>query len=372
MLKMVRDIRIRRLGAGHRLTINVQYDIAVNYRICGKFQKSLKLIQDVVQSRKESLGADHPDYLCAKHQEAVTLFRRGKWKEALQEQKRTLKAQEFLLGKTHPDTVLSKYTLAGIYLSLRHNLEEANDLILEVIHEQTGRYGENHPIVLRSRARYVLILLERGPKFFKQAKKEQEIIVKRREEHYSRNHSMVRNARNDLAQIIQASRNDTDLQEALEIYNDLIGTLPEHSVGLQGFEIRSNQGSCLFELRKYKEAERIQRDIYNKLKKELESNEDPRDDSARFVAATFNLALTVRHLDSESERERLTKACELLTEAVTCAEDFFGRDHPQSVGLRTTLCEWQREEENLKMGHPHTDPLQDSVVSLAPRSENRA
>lgn len=355
ILKMVRDIRVTRLGEDHRATVNVQYDLAVNYRLRGKFRKSLKTIEDVVKRRRDTLGADHPDYQCAKHQQAVALFRLGRWKEALEEQRRTLKAQEFLLGKKHPDAVLSRFTLAGIYHSLSR-LKEADQLLDEVISAQKARYGEDHPIVIRSRARHALICLDRED--FHHAEEEQRIVVQRRKETLPKGHSLIRSARNDLAQIIQANRRP---EEALIIYKDLVNSLPLRSGGsMLGFEVRSNLGSCYFDLGDYDKAKKYQQEMYEELKRAGE----PNDDVGRLIASTFNLALTLRESTlAHGSGDELTKACKLLGEAVERAESVLGPDHPQTVELRATLSTWRREEEVRKIGHPHTADLRDSAVA---------
>ncbi|USP81483.1 TPR-like protein [Curvularia clavata] len=373
ILNMVHEIRLNRLKEDHRLTVNVQYDLAVNYRLQGRLKESLDLIRDVVEKRRDSLGADHPDYLCAKHQEAVTLFQMGQWKQALQEQRRTLKAQEYLLGKTHSDTLLSRYTLGGLQHSLNslRSLEQADNSLNEVITAQIDRYGENHPIVIRSRARRALILLDRGlltqeASYLQVARKEQQVVVQQRMAQYHKDErpksfSLIRSARNDLAQIIQASGTPKDLSEALNIYEDLVRTLPTHGKGIMGFEVRSNLASCHFKLGNYKEAEAIQRKIYDELKR----LKDPIEHGERLVASTFNLALTV-HSTSQDSRDRLTEACHLLKEAYDRARLFYEKDHPQTVELYTTLCDWQSREEKQKMGHSHTELLQDSTSSLRP------
>lgn len=331
ILKMVRDIRVSSLGEDHRLTVNVQYDLGVNYRLRGKIPKSLETIEDVVKRRRDSLGSDHPDYLCAKHQEAVTLFRLDRWEQATEEQRRTLKAQEFLLGRTHPDTVLSRFTLGGIYHSL-NRLGDADKLLDQVINEQRTRYGENHPVVLRSQARHALILLDRG--HFQGAEAEQRVVVERRKEILPKGHSLTRSALNDLAQIIQAAGR---AEEALDLYNDLVKSLPSQPKNMVGFEVRSNLGSCYFDLKNYEAAERIQREIYEELKEAREEN------SRRLIASTFNLALTLRQRTlTPGSQDQLKEACKLLEEAVYRAENALGRDHPQATELRATLCTWQQ------------------------------
>lgn len=350
VLKMVYDIRLCRLGEDHRLTVSVQHDRSVNYRLRGKLQESLEIIEDVVQRRRRSLGADHPDYLSAKHQEAVTLFRLGRWKKAFDEQRRTLKAQEYLLGKQHPDAVLARFTLGGIYHSL-NRLKEADDLLDQVIEQQKLRYGEHHPIVLRSRSRHALIQLDRG--HFSEAEKEQEIVVQQRKQNLPKGHTLILGARNQFAQIIQAAGRPT---EALDIYNRVVDALGSQKESLLGFEVRSNLGSCYFDLKDYQQAENTQREIY----KEMMQTQALKEDVGRFIASTFNLALTLKQVSRDRE------SCELLAEAVYRAELVLGKEHSQTMELESTLCAWRRDEEVQHLGHPHTTNREDlnHIVSL--------
>jgi tetratricopeptide (TPR) repeat protein len=337
ILKMIRKIRRWRLGRDHRLTVDAQYSLAVNYRLRGKFQKSLTIIRGVANSRKKSLGSDHPDYLSAKYQEVVALFRLETWKQAIEEQRKVLKAQAFLLGKTHPDTVTSRFTLGGICHSLGR-LKEAEELLSDVIVDQEARYGDNHPIVLRSRARRALIRLDAGD--FERAEEEQNIVVNERRK-YLEGHSLLRNSRNDQAQILQAAGH---LHKALFIYQDLESSVPRHQKHTLGYEVLSNLGSCYFDLGNFSIAEETQRGIYDALKQ----SSTPSEDAKRLIASTFNLALTVKQTPNRHEEARL-----LLSEAVQCADETLTAEHPQSKELRVTLQKWQRgQDRNM---HNHVD-----------------
>ncbi|KAH6091082.1 hypothetical protein HBI40_166770 [Parastagonospora nodorum] len=338
ILKMIGKIRLLRLGIDHQLTVNAQYDLAVNYRLRGKFQKSLTIMRDVVSSRKKSLGSDHPDYQRAKYQEIVSLFRLGKWKQATEEQRKILKAQSFLLGKNHPDAITSRFTLGGIYHSLGL-LEEAEDLLNDVIINQAARYGDNHAIVLRSRSRRALIYLDAGN--FQGAEEEQNIVVKERQK-YLKGHNLLRNSRNDQAQISQAAGH---LDKALSIYLDLEASLLRHQRHSLGYEVLSNLGSCYFELGNFSKAEEFQTEIYDALRR----SSTQLDDAKLLIASTFNLALTVKQTPNRHE-----EACLLLSKAVQRADETLTAEHRQSMELRVTLMKWQREKEQKMLHHVHT------------------
>ncbi|KAF2793872.1 TPR-like protein [Melanomma pulvis-pyrius CBS 109.77] len=335
MFEMVHDIRTRRLGATHRLTVNVEYDIAVNHRLRGNFRESLDVIQKVVQQRQDSLGTDHPEYLVAKHQQAVTLFRLSRWREALEEQRATLKTQEYLLGKCHPSTILSRYTLSGILHSL-NRLSEADKLLDEVIKDQRMIYNqgndkeEDHPVVIRSRARHALILLDKGN--YKGAEEEQRIVHSRRRTMLGNEHGLTRSAENDLAQILQAAGRFQDAESMYEALRDCL----DKKSPLE-FQVRSNLASCYYEMKKYEEAASIQKAIYDELKLGRASGAY----DERTIASAFNFALTCK------AQGKLTQACQLITEAVRKAEDILKSDHPQTIELHATMQAWYKEKDEL-------------------------
>lgn len=355
LLEKLHDVFDERLGSHHRHTISVGYDLAVNRRLRGNLKEGLELIESVISERKSLLGTDHPDYLIAKHQRAVTLLRLGKLGDALSEQSTTLSAQEYLLGKDHADTILSRYTLAAIYCHL-NRCEDAERLIVLVIEDQTHKLAaagwpegvvDSHPIILRSRARYALILM--GLHKYDEAIREQNIICKwrARAPDLGEQHDLTLSARNDLAQIKQAAGR---LQDAQEEYQSLLVTFesvrkskhlnPEVRENFLEFEVRSNLASCYFELQDYEQAEEIQQDLLDKLQSMRHGKRKQRD---REIAAMFNLALTRKitgQLDSEDGK---VGALELLKNAVKIARYTLGDDHPQVAELTATFKTWIKE-----------------------------
>ena len=346
MLKRLLVILDKELGQTHRLTVNINYDLAVNYRLQGMLAESLDLIRFVTEERLECLGSDHPDYLVARHQYAVTLFGLRKWEEALDEQEITLRTQEYLLGDGHADTVISRYTLSGIYHSL-DRFQEADDLLHKVIDDQKRLYGsasadaKGHPIVLRSRVRHALIHLDMGK--YDSAEEEQRMVYHRRREKFSELHSLTRNSKNDLAQILQAAGK---LEEAKDLYlgleRDTSSTLKFHPETLSHetaflFLVQSNLASCLFDLAKssedYEEAKKRQEALYSQMKKSPPTYLA----DERLIAVAFNLALTYRAMDSHLD------AYDKLHEAAVTSRGLLGDEHPQTKELIATLTAWWEE-----------------------------
>jgi tetratricopeptide (TPR) repeat protein len=371
VLEKLHEIMCSRMAERHRLTVDVEYDLAVNHRLRGNFQKSLSLIDGVVSERRRTLDTDHPDYLLARHQRAVTLLRICRWKDALAEQEATLKAQEFLLGKSHADTILSRYTLAGIYHSLNRD-QEAERLISQVIDEQSRKYSTvdnskdakgDHPVIIRSRARHALILLELER--YAEADEEQTRVYQWRCERFGEDHDLTRSAQNDLAEIKQAAGKH---QQARTMYNALIHSFDRDKETQRKhiqldikenpleFQVRSNLASCHFEMGHYLDAEKEQ----EQLRMKLCNSKDKRGHDEREIAATFNLALTRKMLGQYEGQSSKLGALELIQIAISKAKGILGPDHPQTSDLQATMQMWIDEA-----GEPY-----DFVKDLANRRSN--
>jgi tetratricopeptide (TPR) repeat protein len=350
LLEKIHDICVRRLSASHQFTIAIEHDLAVNHRLRGKFSEALDVIIRVIDQRRDILGNDHPDYLLSRHQRAVILLRSSKWQEALKEQEFVLKAQQFLLGARHPTTVLSRYTLAGIYHSL-HRLEDADRLLSEVVEDQmrifnpSGERIVDHTVVTRSRARLALVRLDRAvidknDAMFAGAKYEQEKVVRQRIENFGKNHHLTQSSQNDLAAIEQASGN----REAAEnIYKFLLAALDSRDKrnidsksheNILVYQVKSNLATCFYEMGRYEDAEKLQSELYSELKGRQETDD-------RYVASTFNLALTYKAL------RQYDKAYPLLQDTVKSSERRLGDRHPQTQELKATLAKWEQQYDEL-------------------------
>jgi tetratricopeptide (TPR) repeat protein len=341
LLKKIHEICVQKLGTSHQFTTTVEHDLAVNHRLSGKFLQARRVIDRVIEQRRSTLGTDHPDYLLSRHQRSVVLLRLSRWQEALKEQEFVLRAQHFLLGTRHPMTVLSRYTLAGIYHSL-NRFEEADDLLLKVIIDQREVYNPtrtdlaDHAIVIRTRARFALVRLDRA--LFTSAKSEQKSVVEHRTKHLGKNHHLTQSSLNDLAQIEQASGNKT---EAEKIYKSLLiimdgqdpNPMEKSHENILAFQVQSNLATCYYEKGLYEKAKGLQGDLY----KELAGRQETDD---RFVASAFNLALTCKAL-RESQY-----ACNLLRETVQASQRRLGDEHPQTQELKATLTEWNKQYAN--------------------------
>jgi hypothetical protein len=77
--------------------------------------------------------------------------------------------------------------VAYIILSTASRTRE--ELLRQVIRQQGGRYGKNHPIVLRSQVRHALICLDRG--YLDEAEEEMKIVVQRREEVLTKGYTLI-------------------------------------------------------------------------------------------------------------------------------------------------------------------------------------
>lgn len=333
VLNLLIEILIDRLGSGHRLIINLKHDLGVNHRLRGNFSTSLKQLTSVVNERRKSLGVDHSDYLITRHQRAVSLSRMNRCQEALQEQTVVMGAQANLLGRSHVDTITSRYTLAGIHHSF-NRLDEAEAIIKDALdchiqlYKAKTRGIDDHPIVLRTRARYALILLDHGK--LEAAELEQQHVYEQRMRILPEGHTLTRSAKNDLAQIKQVQGHYGDAER---LYVELQNNSQRPNSPME-YHVQSNLASCYFETGRFRQAEVKQIKLYMESKQSTSKGRP----NTRLITTAFNLALTCKALCN-----RRKEAYCLLSEALSTAESVLGDTHPQTDELRATQRTWKEE-----------------------------
>ncbi|KAF2996248.1 hypothetical protein E8E13_003831 [Curvularia kusanoi] len=347
ILSLLLGISQKKLGPDHRLTLNLEHDLAVNLRLRGEVKESLEKLNSIVDARRKSLGADHPDYLVSRYQRAVTLSRCFQWQKALEEQKTVLKVQEALLGVSHFDTVMTRYSLAVVYNAL-NRLTEASDLIKRVISDQERLYkGESpedleHPLVIRTRCKYALILLKQGQA--QDAEREQMRVYEQRRISLSDGHCLTRTARIDLAQIKQALGK---YEDAIAIYKELQNEF-KNSDSQTEYQLKTSLASCYFgmgrfnnEIERFKDAMSLQIELYNGLGSTISDSRL----SSRLIIAAFNLSLTCKEIQKREKAHRsfAEAAYRLLFEAASIADRVYGNDHPRTEELRATVDIWKKE-----------------------------
>ncbi|KAI3316978.1 hypothetical protein HD806DRAFT_551256 [Xylariaceae sp. AK1471] len=105
----------RAMKMNSRILLNSRADLAVSYRVKGRWKRAEWLELNILRQKKDLLGNKHPDTIGAMENLATTYLKQGHWRQAKDLQAEVVKARESDLGKDHRLTLLSLVILAAIY-----------------------------------------------------------------------------------------------------------------------------------------------------------------------------------------------------------------------------------------------------------------
>jgi len=138
------EMRIKKQGTEHLLTLTSMANLAVIYLQQGKYKEARELQIKVLDLCKKVLGSEHPDTLTSMKNLAVTYSTQGKYEEAEELRLKVLDVCKRVLGPEHPDTLTSMNNLTVTY-STQGKYEEAGQLQLKVMDLCKKVLGPEHP-----------------------------------------------------------------------------------------------------------------------------------------------------------------------------------------------------------------------------------
>jgi hypothetical protein len=140
--------RKTRLGPEHHDTLNTMYNLANNYDHQQRFDDAETLLKPVLQSQKSQFG---PGLLRTMSLLADVYRAQQHYDDADIDSllTRVLQAREKLLGSEHADTLYTKYALANLYISQRHD-DAAAALLQQVLRAWETNFGSQHPDTLKA------------------------------------------------------------------------------------------------------------------------------------------------------------------------------------------------------------------------------
>jgi eukaryotic-like serine/threonine-protein kinase len=124
-------------------------NLAVAYRVAGKLDRALPLLEETLQLRKAKLGVDHADTLQSIDNLATGYQAAGKLDQALPLYEETFRLYKAKLGADHPETLQSMSNLAVGYRALG-KLDQALPLLEENLKLRKAKLGLDHPDTFRS------------------------------------------------------------------------------------------------------------------------------------------------------------------------------------------------------------------------------
>ena len=149
LLEEVVQIRGQTLTEDHPDRLASQHELAGAYQANGQVQEAVRLLEDIARIRGQTLTEDHPDRLASQHELAGAYQANGQVQEAVRLLEDVARIRGQTLTKDHPDRLASQHALAGAYRANGH-VKEAVRLLEEVVRIQGQTLTEDHPDRLAS------------------------------------------------------------------------------------------------------------------------------------------------------------------------------------------------------------------------------
>ena len=139
----------RVLGPDHPHTLTTRGNLAIAYRVAGRLDEAIPLLERSLADCERVLGPDHPDTLASRSNLAGAYRVAGRLDEAIPLFERTLADSERFLGETHSPAF--RNNLATAYLAAGR-LDEAIPLLERTLADSERVRGPDHPDTLASRS----------------------------------------------------------------------------------------------------------------------------------------------------------------------------------------------------------------------------
>jgi tetratricopeptide (TPR) repeat protein len=137
------------LGPDHPATLDLLAEIADDFRLAGKADRAIPLLQETLRIRRGKLGPDHPEVLVNMDYLAMAYQAAGKTDLAIPLFEETLRLRRTKLGPDHQKTLSSTTDLAYAYLAAL-KADQALPLLQEVNRLRKARLGPDHADTLTS------------------------------------------------------------------------------------------------------------------------------------------------------------------------------------------------------------------------------
>ncbi|KAJ7315296.1 P-loop containing nucleoside triphosphate hydrolase protein, partial [Mycena albidolilacea] len=147
LLEGVLEKRKQVLGDNHLDTLLTMGNLASTYSGLGEHQKAKELGLNVLEKQKQVLGDNHPHILLTMGNLANIYSNLGEDQSAKELNLTVLEKQEQVLGDNHPDTLRTMGNLASTYSDLGEH-QKAKELNLTVLEKRKQVLGDNHPDTL--------------------------------------------------------------------------------------------------------------------------------------------------------------------------------------------------------------------------------
>ncbi|KAL9621522.1 MAG: hypothetical protein Q9160_004052 [Pyrenula sp. 1 TL-2023] len=397
LLRFTFTARTGRLSAHHPDTLSTQLQVGIVDRMKGDLMSAIKNIEPVAAARQRSFGNDHPEYLNALQELNLTRFflswGAGNMQTAvthIQEQRKTLHLQVKLLDWRHPDYIRSSLSLSTSYATLGKPDEaikfQTRAIAAQLHVIEPSRFWTGPEEVFQTidsltevgtLSRATLLFLD--PNGFS----EDELFLSKENIKYKETRKLPQWTRTSVEQLISLCARHGSCQDALDLQlalaiQDLYEHGTENVVTLGALNMRailyqelgrfdkaeslykrvessmmevptpymksllhstlSNLASLYFRTEKFEEALQLQQRVHKEMQ-----HETAQENRKMFIRNQFNLALTLKKLDKQSD-----EALRHLQVAASNAEKELAPDDSERAQICSTLKEWLGEGTTLK------------------------
>ena len=166
----------RVVGQDHPDTLRSMDHLATVLRELGKWQEAEETHSEVLKARRRLLGEEHPHTLSSMNNLANVLQAEGRWREAEEMHREVLEGRRRVLGEDHPDTLGSMNNLGSVVSardredwqfrfslkddSHRSRLEDAKEKVRKAIDALKLRVDADHPDLVRRRRLLAELLVQ--------------------------------------------------------------------------------------------------------------------------------------------------------------------------------------------------------------------
>jgi TIR domain/NB-ARC domain/Tetratricopeptide repeat/CobQ/CobB/MinD/ParA nucleotide binding domain len=141
----------RKIGADHRQSLSLHFQIANVLRSAGRPQQAYDLDKQILDKQEQALGESHPLTLQTAGSLAADLRALGKFYEALAMDEETYSKLRYAVGPDEPNTLSAANNLA-VDLRLVGNFSRARVIDAETLADRQRVLGSDHPYSLHSAA----------------------------------------------------------------------------------------------------------------------------------------------------------------------------------------------------------------------------
>ncbi len=154
-------IRERALGANHLDVAQSLNNLANLYDDQGRYAAAEELLQRALAIRERGLGPNHPDVATTLSSLAIAYYHEGKYAEVEEVDRRVLTIREHALGASHPDVAKALDNLAILYQT-QGRYADAEVLFTRSLTIEEQALGANHPDVAATLGNLAIVYRHQG------------------------------------------------------------------------------------------------------------------------------------------------------------------------------------------------------------------